>query len=751
MKLSRLRWMPFLVLSVLAGCDCSGDTGIPDAGGADVPPAIDTGPRVDAAMRCGNLELEGTEECDDGNRDPDDGCAADCTLECGDGRLSGDELCDPGIAAGAAGACPLSCDDGIDCTTDNLDGADCTTTCVHGDITGPANDDMCCPTGATAATDNDCAGSCGDGILSGAEMCDTAIAAGSVGSCPTACDDGVACTADVLAGAGTCDAACSSTPISTPANGDGCCPTGATIGTDDDCAAACGDGVLSAGEGCDTGITSGAGSCPTSCNDGLACTTDTLNGAGTCAATCTTVPITTPMNGDGCCPTGATMATDNDCSGRCGDGIVQSGENCDTAITSGAGRCPTTCNDGMACTADTLTGGGTCSAACTTTMITMPRNGDMCCPTGATIGTDNDCPARCGDRVVSAGETCDTGITAGAGACPTTCNDMMACTRDMLANGGSCTAACMFTPITTPMAGDMCCPTGATVGTDTDCPVRCGDRVVSPPETCDDGNIVSGDGCSATCMSEASTLSAFRIETLSLRDPHAFARVVICIDITGNLNTELSDAITMDGDMPADMTLDLSIAQIFNPLLQTAGSATPTYLSFPDCRTPPATTMCSLPVGGTTAGMTSAMNLGGTSVCLPTLAGTVRPYSPAVTVPTAGGGANCYTANAGSVTFTLAGIPINLTEASIGGEYVGTPATSIRDGLIRGFLSEADANAAILPADIAVVGGRSLGSLLRGGTGNCQSGSDMDMSTTGARGWYMYLNFTARLVPYTEL
>jgi cysteine-rich repeat protein len=33
------------------------------------------------------------------------------------------------------------------------------------------------------------------------------------------------------------------------------------------------------------------------------------------------------------------------------------------------------------------------------------------------------------------------------------------------------------------------------------CP-RCGNRIIEPPETCDDGNTESGDGCTATCQIE---------------------------------------------------------------------------------------------------------------------------------------------------------------------------------------------------------------------------------------------------------
>jgi cysteine-rich repeat protein len=33
-------------------------------------------------------------------------------------------------------------------------------------------------------------------------------------------------------------------------------------------------------------------------------------------------------------------------------------------------------------------------------------------------------------------------------------------------------------------------------------PVLCGNGVINPPETCDDGNTTSGDGCSSFCTIE---------------------------------------------------------------------------------------------------------------------------------------------------------------------------------------------------------------------------------------------------------
>ncbi len=491
------------------------------------------------------------------------------------------------------------------------------------------------------------------------------------------------------------------------------------------CTLECGDGAVTGEEACDTAILSGEGSCPSACDDGMACTTDTLVGT-ECDATCESTAITMPMNADGCCPSGATSLTDDDCDVMCGNGIVEAGESCDTTIASGTGSCPTSCNDGAACTRDTLVGGGTCTASCTNEAITMPAAGDGCCPPGATIGMDSDCLASCGDGTRSGSEVCDTGIAAGsAGACPTACNDAMACTRDTLVGGGTCSATCTFMPITMPAAGDGCCPTGATIMTDADCTARCGDRVVTAPETCDDGNALAGDGCSATCRREP---RAFRATTLTIQDPHFFLSGFI--DITSNVNTELRNALTMDGDMPADGIVDLSPVVVFDPFDQTAIS-TPMSVDFADCTLPLSSTMCSgsgMPTASTATNSASGTCLAPIASTYPSGRGINSPAGP------------CFSSAVIPVlTIDLGGTIIRLQNAQVGGQYVGVPATRLATGLIMGFLSEADAMATTLPDDIAVVGGRTVASLLRA--------SDRDMLGT-TRGWWFYLNYVGDPAPY---
>src|SRR5690606_3729347 len=40
---------------------------------------------------------------------------------------------------------------------------------------------------------------------------------------------------------------------------------------------------------------------------------------------------------------------------------------------------------------------------------------------------------------------------------------------------------------------------------------ECGNGVEEPGETCDDGNLVSGDGCGATCISECGVVSSAQV------------------------------------------------------------------------------------------------------------------------------------------------------------------------------------------------------------------------------------------------
>lgn len=127
---------------------------------------------------------------------------------CGDGLVETElgETCDP------PESCPPTCDDGNPCTDDSFDGSatGCDLRCTHIPFT------PCC----------------GDGIVDqgAGETCDPPS------SCPTSCQAGQACTAGVMQGSpDTCSAACITAPITTCADGDGCCLASCDVTTDTDC------------------------------------------------------------------------------------------------------------------------------------------------------------------------------------------------------------------------------------------------------------------------------------------------------------------------------------------------------------------------------------------------------------------------------------------------------------------------------------------------------------------------------------
>jgi len=124
---------------------------------------------------------------------------------------------------------------------------------------------------------------------------------------------------------------------------------------------------------------------------------------------------------------------------RCGDGILDPGEQCD---------------DGN------LVSGNGCDATCA--------------------------PSACGNGVVAGGEECDDGNTAGGDGCSATCF-VERCANGVLDVGEQCDDGNI-------VSGDGC---------DVSCPpTGCGSGFVTAGEQCDDGNTSAGDGCSAACATE---------------------------------------------------------------------------------------------------------------------------------------------------------------------------------------------------------------------------------------------------------
>ena len=178
---------------------------------------------------------------------------------------------------------------------------------------------------------------------------------------------------------------------------------------------------------------------------------------------------------------------------------------------------------------------------------------------------------------------------------------------------------------------------------------------------------------------------------------------------------QLNDALSMDTSGYSttgglDGILDLSLLQVFRPLDQRDGVTTPSDIVFPDCTAPESSTTCTLPAGGMRS-PADATNMA-SGACVDILPNTT----------TTGWGATtqmgpCYSSNVGDLVVSLSGIPVTLHQTVVGAQYSGTPATQLINGLIRGFLTEADANATTIPSSVSFVGGMQLSEVLPGGTG----------------------------------
>ena len=165
------------------------------------------------------------------------------------------------------------------------------------------------------------------------------------------------------------------------------------------------------------------------------------------------------------------------------------------------------------------------------------------------------------------------------------------------------------------------------------------------------------------------------------------------------------------------------------------------------CAPPANDTSCSVDgsTGGTT--MITVDNVVGGNPCLGVLSGTSSNYTPQIVEPVG----DCFVGQPVDLEIELAGgLTVPLVDVQLAAAYDASPAQTLGQGLLRGFLSEVAAAAVVLPADIPVVGGLPLTAVLPGGAGNCSTNDDRDMKE-GQSGWWFYFEFSAERVPWTGL
>ncbi len=313
-----------------------------------------TNPRLD----CGNGLLDTQETCDDGNREPGDGCDSDCRIEPGFSCFGEPSLCQTGCGDFSIAGLE-ECDDG------NL-------------LSGDGCDNACAiESGFTCTGEpSQCASLCGDGALASTEACDDGNTMAGDG-CSTTCqvEDGWVCTGDPsqceavcgnnnLDAGEECDSALLDSETCSTMPGDF---TGGTLACSAWCtfdiggciSAGCGNEIIDSGEMCDDGNLTTDDGCTANCQveAGWACTgmpsqcvllcgNTTLDPGEDCddallgAMTCATVPggFTDGTLG---CTLDCQFNTSN-CT-TCGNNVPEPGEACEDGNTTAGDGCSPTC------------------------------------------------------------------------------------------------------------------------------------------------------------------------------------------------------------------------------------------------------------------------------------------------------------------------------------------------------------------------------------------------------------------------
>lgn len=238
----------------------NGDGG-PIFGGLSGGKTADASCTGTSAPGCGDGKLEGSEQCDDGNSTPGDGCSGVCQVEpyytcstagrpcrttivCGDGKVGPGEACDDGnqVAGDGCAADCRSIEKGYACPTP---GARCVKTHVCGD--GNVDPNEGCDDGNNAN---------GDGCDSRCRVETAFKCAGQPSACvATVCGDGK------KEGAESCDDD-NTMPF------DGCsetCQAEPSCAQGEACTSTCGDGIALGSEQCDDGNLRNGDGCSSTC------------------------------------------------------------------------------------------------------------------------------------------------------------------------------------------------------------------------------------------------------------------------------------------------------------------------------------------------------------------------------------------------------------------------------------------------------------------------------------------------------
>jgi hypothetical protein len=283
---------------------------------------------------------------------------------------------------------------------------------------------------------------------------------------------------------------------------------------------------------------------------------------------------------------------------------------------------------------------------------------------------------------------------------------------------------------------------------------RPADATTPPDGSTVDGGMVSDAGTDGgpspyDDLCDGTRCVTFRFTDLDQRDPHAFGETLLgCTDITDvelfgqkGLNPLLEEFVTTDvtGNGLYEISLLLSFPS-FDPAAD--GGVVDVLPAL--CQV--ADDSCT-PRPGAVPERVAYVNRSSDS-CLGILDGTTSNYDPPIQSTTA----PCFVTDELDLVFSLGDVVLPFRNLRIAARYEMTEPATLTQGVMRGFLSEAEAETIVVPPDLGMgIGVNTLAELFPGNPGCCATtelGLDDRDLLNGVAGWWTYYNFPAAEVPF---